>query len=174
MKSYMVISCIGDDRPGLVELLAKLVRQHDGNWLESRMANLSGKFAGIIRIAIPAPNTTAFSSALAELDAFGIRMAVEIAEPPAPRPDHCLFRLDIIGHDRPGIVQEVASALASRAINVLEFDSEITNAAMSGDPLFMAEAIIDVASSNDIDDLCESLDQIADALLLEYTLEEKD
>lgn len=174
MKTYMVISIIGEDRPGLVELLAKLIRQHDGNWLESRMANLSGKFAGIIRIAIPAANVQAFSSTLAELDTFGIRRAVEITDAPQPHPEHSVFRLDVIGHDRPGIVQEVASALAARGINVMEFDSEITNAAMSGEPLFQAEAILHVPSSNDIDSLCEKLDLIADELLLEYTLEEKD
>jgi len=174
MKTYMVISCVGDDRPGLVELLAKLIRQHDGNWLESRMANLSGKFAGIIRISLPASNAQAFSAALAELGAFGTRIAVEITEEPAPHPEHSVFRLDVIGHDRSGIVEEISSELARRHINVMEFDSELTNAPMSGEPLFMAEAIIQVPSNLDLDDLCEKLDQIADSLMLEYTLEERD
>ena len=46
----LVLTLIGPDRPGLVEAVAEVVAAHGGNWLESRMARLAGKFAGILRI----------------------------------------------------------------------------------------------------------------------------
>ena len=52
--SYLILTAIGDDRPGLVEELATAISAHGGNWLESSMAHLSGKFAGIVKVAIPA------------------------------------------------------------------------------------------------------------------------
>ena len=42
----LVLTLIGPDRPGLVEAVAEVVARHGGNWLESRMAHLAGKFAG--------------------------------------------------------------------------------------------------------------------------------
>ena len=51
MHTSYVITFIGDDRPGLVEALAKVISGHDGNWLESRLSQLDSKFAGIIRVS---------------------------------------------------------------------------------------------------------------------------
>ena len=47
------ITFISDDRPGLVEKLSQMVQKRDGNWLESKMAQLSGKFTGIVEISLP-------------------------------------------------------------------------------------------------------------------------
>ena len=50
----LVISFVGDDRPGIVQTLSSIVNDHNGNWLESRMSRLAGKFAGVARIELPA------------------------------------------------------------------------------------------------------------------------
>ena len=49
----LILTVIGDDRPGLVERLASAISRHDGNWLESSMSHLSGKVAGIVSIELP-------------------------------------------------------------------------------------------------------------------------
>ncbi|MCB1106274.1 MAG: glycine cleavage system protein R, partial [Cephaloticoccus sp.] len=49
MLSNLVMTIIGPDRPGLVQLVATTLVDHGGNWLESRMGHLGGQFAGIIR-----------------------------------------------------------------------------------------------------------------------------
>jgi glycine cleavage system regulatory protein len=53
MSVSLVLTVIGDDRPGLVEQLATAISQHQGNWLQSSMSNLSGKFAGIVCVSVP-------------------------------------------------------------------------------------------------------------------------
>ena len=40
MQTHLVMTIIGKDRTGLVESLARLVAEQDGNWLESRMCRL--------------------------------------------------------------------------------------------------------------------------------------
>ena len=82
------------------------------------------------------------------------------------------LRLSIVGNDRPGIVREVASALAARRINVSEMDTTVTSAPMSGDPLFEAVAHIQVPKTLDLAELNAQLDAIADALTVEIDLEE--
>ena len=42
MQVSLVMTVIGKDRPGLVDTMARLVAEHDGNWLESRMCRLGG------------------------------------------------------------------------------------------------------------------------------------
>ena len=49
-------------RTGLVEALSQVVAQHDGNWLESRMARLGGQFAGILRVGVPDAQAVAMDS----------------------------------------------------------------------------------------------------------------
>ena len=48
----LVMTIIGDDRPGLVDSLSSRIADGGGNWLESRMSHLAGQFAGILRIQI--------------------------------------------------------------------------------------------------------------------------
>jgi glycine cleavage system regulatory protein len=52
MLSTLVMTVIGADRPGLVQLVAATVADHGGNWLESRMCHLGGQFAGILRVEV--------------------------------------------------------------------------------------------------------------------------
>ena len=49
MQIPLVMTIIGPDRTGLVESVARVVAEHGGNWLESRMCRLGGEFAGILR-----------------------------------------------------------------------------------------------------------------------------
>ncbi len=52
--TFLVLTVIGDDRPGLVGELSAAISSHQGNWLESSMSHLAGKFAGIVKVAVPA------------------------------------------------------------------------------------------------------------------------
>ena len=60
MRKQYVLTIIGNDKSGLVDSLAKVVKEYDGNWLESRMANLAGKFSGIVLVSINAEKGDAF------------------------------------------------------------------------------------------------------------------
>ena len=53
MTTPLVFTLIGDDKPGLVAAASQAVAAHGGTWLESRLARLAGKFAGIVLIAAP-------------------------------------------------------------------------------------------------------------------------
>jgi glycine cleavage system regulatory protein len=44
MDTHLVIAVIGRDRPGLVNAVSEVVTAGGGNWLDTRMASLSGRF----------------------------------------------------------------------------------------------------------------------------------
>src|SRR5262245_32581902 len=75
MPTSLVLTVLGEDRPGLVESLASIIAAHDGNWLESRMAQLAGQFAGILRASVPDANATALMHALQGLSGHGLQVA---------------------------------------------------------------------------------------------------
>ncbi len=172
MNSSMVFTFIGADKPGLVETLAHAVKQCGGNWLESRMSQLAGQFAGIVEVAIAKDKVPALRAALTALESSGLTVVVADDGATPVDADYRRLRLSILGNDRPGIVVEVANALASRQINVREMDTTVTSAPMSADPLFEAVAEIAVPKSLDLTELNRRLDEIAEALTVDIDLEE--
>ncbi len=172
MTSAVVFTFVGADQPGLVEKLAQTVAQQGGNWLESRMSELAGQFAGIVQVGVSDAQFPALRAALLALSSDDLSVVVASSRREVGAEDYRHLRLSIVGNDRPGIVREVASALAARRINVREMDTSVTSAPMSGDPLFEAVAHIQVPKTLDLAELNAQLDAIADALTVEIDLEE--
>ena len=171
----VVLTLIGSDRPGLVEAVAAVIASHGGNWLESRMTRLAGKFAGILRAELPAGRTSDAVRALAALEARGLRVVVETvprgesATAPAPVRMH----LELVGVDRPGIVREVSQLLATHAVNVEELVTDCVSAPMSGETLFEARADVTVPSSTDVNQLRAALARTATDLMVDVKLVER-
>jgi len=170
MRTSLVFTFISDDRPGLVESLSNVVASHGGNWLDSRLAQLAGKFAGIIRVSVPSAKLDALTNALHALESKGLKIVVEQTTAPADEDRPLRYLLQLIGLDRPGIVKEVSHALATRNINVLELDTFLSSAPMTGEPLFNASALIAAPTSANIDELREQLDTITNELTIEIDL----
>ncbi len=167
MQVPLVMTIIGRDRTGLVESLARTVAEHGGNWLESRMCRLGGEFAGILRIHIPDERQASLLKALEALQAQGLTVVVRPDAPPAPVGEPKLTTLEIVGHDRPGIVRQITSALASQGVNVEEFSSECVSAPMSGEALFQARARLRLPATCDLAALRRELETIAADLMVD-------
>jgi glycine cleavage system regulatory protein len=167
----LVLTLLGADRPGLVEAVAAPVAAHGGNWLESRMAHLAGKFAGILRIEVPDDRVAALTAALARLEGTGLRVVVEASPSAAaaaagPRP----MLLDLVGLDRPGIVREISHVLAAHGVNIEELQTDRTSAPMSGELLFQARARVHVPAGTDAARLRATLERIAGDLMVQVKL----
>ncbi len=171
MTTSIVFTFIGADKPGLIEKMSNTVSEHGGNWLESRMSQLAGHFAGITRVQINTSQADQLRSALEALSSNELSISIQhdnTAESPA---DVKPMTLNLVGNDRPGIVRELSSALAALHINVYEMNTQVTSAPMTADPLFEASAEIQVPSTLNINELNDKLDDIANELTLEINLE---
>lgn len=170
MSTSLVLTAIGDDRPGLVEAISRTVADHGGNWVESRMSRLGGKFAGILLVDVSTERREGLVHALQDLSTQGLRVQVEVSgkhETPTLKP----VRLELIGQDRPGIVRDVSRALSQRGVNVERLSTECISAPMSGEVLFKANAELLLPSGVTLDDLREGLETIANELMVDITLE---
>jgi glycine cleavage system regulatory protein len=169
MQASLVMTVIGADRPGLVDSVAQLVADHGGNWLESRMSRLGGQFAGILRVSVPTGQQAQLTAALRELEGRGLRVVVHDDVSAAP-PAGDLRVLEVVGHDRPGIVRQIARVLAARGVNVEELSSAVASAPMSGEPLFRAHATLRLPAGCAPESLQQALEQIAADLIVEISL----
>jgi len=171
MQTSLVMTVIGEDRPGLVDSLAGVVALHGGNWLESRMARLGGQFAGILRVELPAENAAALEEGLRALQARGLTVSVHADRLGARRAGERLSSLEIVGQDRPGIVREISRVLAQRDVNVEKLDSECASAAMSGETIFKARATIGLPIGCNLAELRQELERIGQDLIVEISLQ---
>lgn len=170
MQIAMVMTVIGRDRTGLVESVARLVAEHEGNWLESRMCRLGGDFAGILRIHVPARRRAELESALAQLP--DLTVVVRADETNAHSGELQLASLEVVGQDRPGIVREITSALAAQGVNVEELATECVSAPMSGEPLFQARAKLLLPAGLTVGAVRQALEVAVAGLTVEVTLAE--
>lgn len=170
MQNRYVITFIGDDRRGIVEQLADVIQRHNGNWLDSKLSQLEGKFAGLILIEIADDRSTALEQALRDLP--GGDLSVRVTEAgKAESHTGAALTLTLTGPDRPGIVREISRALATAGINVSKMESHVEGAAFTGEPMFHAILNAKAPETLSVDALQDSLDRIADEMTLEIDLD---
>jgi glycine cleavage system regulatory protein len=172
VQTLLVMTVIGQDRPGLVESVADLVASHGGNWLESRMSRLGGQFAGILRVEVAAEKEQALVADLKALSSRGLTVVVHSDERAAEAPPGRVRLLEIVGQDRPGIVRQISHALATYGVNVEELQTECASAAMTGETLFKARAKLRVPDSADVETIRQNLEKIASDLIVDVSFAE--
>lgn len=164
----LVLTVIGNDQSGLVDALADAIAVHGGSWDRSHMARVAGQFAGLVVLSVPDDNVSALTTSFDGLNAQGLLdVQVAIASVADDEVDASVMSLHLIGQDRPGIIREISSALASRDVSIVELDTETRSAPMSAELLFEARASLRIPPSLDRDDLNDALEEIANELMVD-------
>lgn len=166
----LVLTLIGDDRAGLVNAIAAAVSTHGGNWERSQMAELAGKFAGIVLVAVPADRVEEFTAALEPLHGL-LDVTVQRATGGDDAPDLRRFTLDLLGTDRPGIVNDISAVLAAHDVNIESLATATREAPMAGGLLFEATAELELAAGVDVEALRSALEQLANELMVDIDLD---
>ena len=172
MATSLVVTVIGNDRPGIVDRVSEVVLAADANWEESRMARLAGKFSGILRISVPAANAEVLTSGLVGLSRDGLTVVVE-SSGDAPAEPFRTVRLELVGHDHPGIIRDIAKVLAQHQVNIEELETGVSGAPMTGEQLFRARAQLRLPASVTTDWLRGRLEALAGELMVDVALDEQ-
>jgi glycine cleavage system regulatory protein len=171
MQTHLVLTIMGRDRPGLVSAVSEVIAAHGGNWLDTRMATLAGQFAGMLLVEIASDRADALAGALKALEAKGLRLVVERGVDGAPGKGRMLH-LELVGHDRPGIVRDISSALAAHNVSIDELESEQVSGSFSGEAMFKAKARLRLPDDVDVEKLRASVEALADELMVDLELDE--
>ncbi len=98
-------------------------------------------------------------------------MVEAAGEAPAAAPERVL-RLELVGHDRPGIVRDVSRVLREHSVNIEELHTETMSGAMSGETLFKAIADIRLAPTVTAAQLRVALEALAGDIMVDIALKE--
>ncbi len=169
MTTRIILTVMGSDRPGLTQSLADAVLKAGGNWLESQLARLGGKYVGAVLVELDGAQLDALESEIRKIDASGLAVSLVLAgEEPAP--SGTSLAIELVGQDRPGIVREVTGALAALGVNIEDFSSGTENTAWSGELLFRARARLTVPQGVSVDAVREALEDISGEIMVDLTL----
>ena len=167
----LIITILGDDRAGLVEALSGVIARRNGSWVRSNLAELAGKFAGVIEVRVPAAEADVVIEELRETGAEGLlHITVERALATSEDADVVIVDLSLVGQDHPGIVHEVSHALAKHKVSIDELHTE-TVPAPQGGHLFHARARLEVPVAVPLDELEKVLESIAQDLMVDLDVE---
>jgi len=167
--AHLVLTILGDDRPGLVSAVSAPVNARGGSWEHSQLAHLAGKFAGIVLVSVPDTASDALLADLYALEEQGLHVQVERTDLPA-EDDQVRYELELVGADRPGILAEISAFLAERQVSIENLVTELVDAPMAGGLLFEARAVLVAPESATAADLRESLETLADRLMVDVHL----
>ena len=162
----VILTAIGDDRPGLTQSLADAIVEAQGNWLESHFATLGGKFIGSVLVELPPDRVSQLEEAAGRMDASGFRVSVlptASGAPPAGRP----LSFALVGKDRPGIVREVSTALAGLGVSIDDLETGTEEGAMFGGTLFRAKARVLVPKGTALDAVRQALEGISGEIMVD-------
>lgn len=176
MSVSAIVTVIGRDRPGLTQSIAAMVVEAGGNWLESHLSSMGGMFVGSLLVEVDRGDLSPLEAALATIDPAGLRITIvpvaRAAATDADYPHH--LSLELVGQDRPGIVQEVTTALAGLKINISEFESSVENSSWSGARLFHASAELALPAHVTEDEVRDALECLSGEIMVDLDATEED
>lgn len=149
MQAQLMFSFISDDQVGLVETFAEIVKSCGGNWLTSHLNTINHQFTGVIEVAIDENRLDSLINKLSAEQNDSLRLVCKPLKPIAMSSETPpQVTLDVLGLDRPGIIQEITQALARHHINIESLYSTTKPAPMAASPVFEANIEVTMHVSN--------------------------
>ena len=171
----LIISAVGSDRPGIVSEISGVITSHGGNIEKSRMTRLGADFTIIMLVAVDPRWEESLVVALQAIKELSIStkgtepntvIAGENCKDTAG--ENC--QISLSGADNEGIVKVLSKYLEEKSINIIEMDTHISQAPISGSPLFNLNAAVSIPGEVDGRDIQSDLSQIAQDLGVEIHL----
>lgn len=170
MMTSIVLTVIGQDKPGLVSAISQKITTSGGNWLDSRMASLGGKFAGLLLVSAPQEKAEALIASLQTLEREGLRLVIEHGSSEVASGGRML-KLELTGQDRPGIVRDISDALARQKVNIEEMETAFFSGAFSGEDLFEMRATLRAPAELTDAALRQAIENLANSLMVDISLD---
>jgi glycine cleavage system regulatory protein len=171
MNISIVLTVIADDKPGVIQTVSRVLKQHDGSWTQSSMSSLAGQFAGILLASVPKERSEACIEELHGLESVGLRIIAHATGGESISKPTNEYFLELVGNDRPGIVHDMTRVLASHRVNVHNLETLVEPASMGGGELFRANAHLLIPDNTDIEALEDDLEEMANDLMVDISFE---
>lgn len=171
-KTYLVLSALGEDHPGIVNTLSKIILEHGCNIEDSRMAVLGGEFAAILLVQGKWNTLAKIENALSELERqLSMTIISKRTGERTAEANLLPYAVDVISMDHPGIVNNLAGFFSERGINIEDMTTSTYPAAHTGTPMFAVHITVGIPADMHIAGLREEFTDYCDGLNLDAVLE---
>lgn len=145
MSQKLVITALGEDRPGIVDELSNTLFTHQLNIEDSRMSILGGEFAVLLLVTGSDESITNFINNKQQAEtALKMTLAVKTTETVASSQTLIPYDVEVISIDYPGIVHKLASFFSGRQINIVDLETDRYAAPHTGTPMFSLHMTIGI------------------------------
>ncbi|MBP7736766.1 MAG: ACT domain-containing protein [Spirochaetes bacterium] len=177
MGSYIVLTAVGSDRPGLVDEISSFLAARKINIEDSRMAVLGGEFAVVLLASGAKDMVEKLGGQLAALEK-NTGLSVQVKSTVAPQERKITpsmpHRLVATSMDHPGIVHEITRILHKRNINIESMETRVTNAPLSGAPIFNMRCVINIPVEEKASSIRRELEKLGDRMDIDIEIEAVD
>lgn len=163
MNNFLVLTAIGEDRPGIVDELSSILLDSGLNIEDSRMSVLGGEFAIILLISGLSEALQSIQQKHDELEqTLNLKLLLKSTQKQTSDSKQTSYSIKVVGMDNPGIVQTLTRFLSAHKINIEDLETESYPAAHTGTPMFAAYMTVNIPDSlptdqikDDFATLCE-------------------
>ena len=175
----LIISAVGSDRPGIVSEISGVITSHGGNIEKSWMTRLGSDFTIIMLVMVDSKWEESLVVSLQAIKELSI--TTKGTEPNTVITGaNCQvtaggnYQISLNGADNEGIVKVLSKYLVEKSINILEMETHISNAPVTGTPLFNLLAIITIPDNIDLAEIQSDLTLIAQKLGVEIIVNQSE
>ncbi len=166
MKTYIVVSAVGEDRPGFVNRVAKEIGEVGGNIELQRSVRMAGEYAALFLVSLEggAEARAAAEERLTALRDRSLFISVRdaVADPAVAGAN--AVELIASGADQPGIIDAVTLVLFQSHVNIESMDYDVDSAPMTGESLFRMTARLAIPADVDRAAVRDQLNALEDEL----------
>ena len=167
----LIISVVGSDRSGIVSEISGIITSHGGNVEESRMTRLGSDFTIVMLVMVDSKWEESLVVTLQAIKELSI-ITKATESNTVITGENCQIFLN--GADNEGIVNVISKYLSKKSMNILDMETHISNAPVTGTPLFNLMAITTIPSNIDLSEIQSDLSLIAQKLGVEITVNQSE
>lgn len=172
MRHLLVFSAIGQNRPGHIEALAKVIKDCGCNIQDSRMTVLGNEFSIICQISGAWDAIAKVENSLPRCaEGLSLQMHTRRTEPRSVGNDRMPYAVEVVSIDHPGIVYDIAGFLLARDIQIEDMHSSTYAAAHTGAPMFSLHLTVSLSAQTSIAALRGEFMEFCDHLNLDAIIE---
>ena len=161
-----IITAIGTDRPGLVDKISSIIHRNNGNIENSKMIKINDQFAMIIDFSY-LENIDVIKNDLNEIKELDITYkTIQNSDTSNKQNKKYLIK----GADNQGIVNGISNFFSNNNINIIEVNTFLESAPITGAPLFNMVIMINYNNSNNIPEIDSKLNNLCEDLNLDIKI----
>lgn len=151
METYLVVSALGKDGPGIVETLSQAVLDAGCNINDSRMAVLGSEFAVIMLLSGNWNAVAKFENAIPRLEEkLELHIQARRTEPRTATDNLIPYGIEVVSIDHSGIVHDIADFFFRRSINIEDMYTTTYHAPHTGALMFSLHMTVGIPSDTAI------------------------